>query len=175
MRFDVLVLIDCWEENIWEDQAQRNKMSSFYDRIIKFVSDYNFKKVIFATHGYRYSNPTSERLVRGISNSSNTLMSKTQVQNFYELYAAGVKPGDTLLVGGAAWNVCVHHNQIGLINLVQEEHFSVLTHPDILDSLITKNEKITAKTLQADEKIRWNSADQKGFMVASYAINKEKR
>ena len=173
MKFDALVLIDCWEEDTWDTTVRKEKATAFHKRLAKFVAKHEFKQVIFATANYK-ARPTSSWLVRNITNSSKGLLPKTQIENFYEFYRTGIKPRDKLLVGGAAWNLCVHGNQIGLMNLMNEEHFSILTHPEVVDSYIDDRLPVTIETILSDNRIRWNSANPEGFMVASYVINRRK-
>ena len=49
MKFDGLLLVDCWEDK-WIHISKNQKAREFYKNIIEFISKYSFGNVYFFTN-----------------------------------------------------------------------------------------------------------------------------
>lgn len=126
--YDVVVLIDCWEERIGTPY-----IAEFYDRLLKKLSTMHFQNVCFAT----YPNEdfkTEPRLINNIKNASNTFIDCQHARNIIEItgkFELANLANLNVLIGGMSWNHCVHWRELGIVNWILQNR-AVETHPQIV-------------------------------------------
>ena len=130
MKFDALLLIDCWGEE-WIRTYSPLNTREFYGRLLDFVEKSKYDKVFFCSTPMKTHNWFE-----------NFYSNHIYIDQLHEL-TEQLKPGSILLVGGAAWGVCLHHKvDINFQSL--STVYQVYSHPDIVDSYMHKTEKITS-------------------------------
>lgn len=135
MKFDALLLIDCWGEE-WIKTNGFPNTREFYGRVLDFVDKFEYDKVFFC------SNP--EKTHHWFENFYSDHI---YIEKLHKLTSPSLtnrlKPGSTLLVGGAAWQFCLHYKaEINFHSL--STLYQVYSHPNIVDSHMHKKEKITS-------------------------------
>ena len=139
MKFDGLLLVDCWEDK-WIHVSKNYKARQFYQNIIKFISEYSFDNVYFFTNNdYRTHQCFYEHFRNNI----------TVVKTVAELV------GETFLVGGAAWDMCLHDPSNPSFTTLANAGKTVYSCPSMVDTEMGSTQIVTQDTFKYDRRIRW--------------------
>jgi hypothetical protein len=136
MRFDALLLVDCWDEN-WIRKQNGLHIRQFYGRLIDYVDMFSFVNVLFAS-GYENTHPWFEnhypnhRYVRNIRDVKEVLHMNSSV-----------------LIGGAAWNYCLHYAPVS-IQTLSDSGYHLYSHPEIVDTGMYDNTRVTHDDFKRD-------------------------
>lgn len=134
MNFDALLLTDCWLED-WIKHDRPYGVREFYGRIIDFTEHLKVSHVYFCstparTHHWLENFYTNHIYVNDLKHL-NTLL----------------KENSTLLVGGIAWNMCLHYNEKMNFNSLRK-YYTVYSHPKIVDSYMYSSYRISNKDFE---------------------------
>ena len=139
MKFDGLLLIDCWEDK-WIHISKNQKARQFYKNIIEFISKYSFGNVYFFTNSVYGTHECFHK------HFSNNVIEVTTVDQIL---------GETFLVGGAAWNLCLHDPVLPSFATLARAGKTVYSCPSIVDSDVDSAEPVTEDMFKYDRRIRW--------------------
>ncbi len=144
MKFDGLLLVDCWEDK-WINLSQNYKARQFYKNIIKFISDHSFGNIYFSTNNdYRTHQCFYEYFENDI-----TLVAKSQQVL-----------GKTILVAGAAWDLCLHDPVLPSFVTLAHAGKTVYSSPDIVDTEVGSDTTVTDDMFKLDRRINWVKQDK---------------
>ncbi len=140
-KFDALILIDCWDEHWIQFEKLPNKRE-FYGRLLDFVSNLEFNKIFFC------SGPKNQP-----SWKTHIFLEHFYPQHRYILDIEELKEnlsiGSTILVGGQAWQVCLHHKK-ELNFMLLNQFYEVYSHPKIVDGDINSIVNIDTENFMSD-------------------------
>jgi hypothetical protein len=181
ISFDLVILIDCWElESEW-GQEQVNfetRTPEFYSRIVKKLSNYNFKNVVLASHNKwdleDLIPDTSKWLVDNIQSKNNGFDLKfRKCENIIEVFREFPEALHTgldfnnepntlrVLICGQAFRVCTHHRPLGFIGWLEQEQNGIFTHPDLV--FIPNLPWLTKQDFEDDTVILWDMLEENSY------------
>lgn len=155
MKFDAVLLIDCWDPILfWDTKSRIKNAQRFYTQLLHVLKNHEFDKVIWHTKDWKLHR-TCPRLQTKIASSTtpNKKIIQVHADTYYDLYQT-VKKDSKILVGGSAWQMCVHGNHLGLWEIVDEE-LQIVSHPLVVDNFIDNTTPITSKEFENDPMINW--------------------
>jgi len=166
-KFDAVLLVDCWTPNFWKDDERARKQKKFHNSLLSFLRTQEFDQVLFATKGLPETQ-TDPRLKYKLHSKtkSNSELHIEDIVSYYDLYK-NLQDKSNILLGGAAWQMCVHGNHIGLYELMDEKNLTILSHPSMVDSFIDDEEPVTKQDFENDWMITWFERGD-GFYHASH-------
>jgi hypothetical protein len=138
-----IILIDCWGKQ-WLDQFPA--YSQFYSKLEQFILD---------NVDYQYIVSSSEDLADNLKALPGTHILCQNWEDL-ELYFDSPSVAGNWLIGGHAWDICVHHSNIGLLSLMKKKYlnFLMFSHPNLI-SLENLLIKVTDDQFRYDSKISW--------------------
>ena len=186
--FDLVILIDCWESSPWADEQINNdpRAQEFYERIVKRLSNYNFKNVILASHDKWFTDntapATSKWLVDNIHSKDNGSDLKLRncgdmieaFREFPEALHSGLDYNNNpntlrILICGQAFKVCTHYRPLGIMNWLQQEQNGVFTHADLL--FTPDKPWITEQDFDDDHLVQWESVKEDSYTAGVIDAN----
>jgi hypothetical protein len=138
-----IILIDCWGKQ-WLDQFP--EYSQFYSRLERFILE---------NIDYQYIVSSTENLADNLKTLPGTHIICRNWEDL-ELYFGSPSVAGHWLMGGQAWDICVHHSNIGLLSLMKKKYinFLMFSHPNLIsleDPLI----RVTDDQFRYDSKVSW--------------------
>lgn len=189
ISFDLVILIDCWElDSEWgqEQTTFETRTPEFYRRIVKKLSNYNFKNVVLASHDkwdLEDSIPdTSKWLVDNIQSKNNGFDLKfRKCENIIEVFRefpealhSGLDYNNNpntlrILICGQAFKVCTHYRPLGFIGWLQQEQNGVFTHADLL--FANNKPWTTEQDFDEDPIILWDIVEEDSYTAGIIDAN----
>jgi len=135
MKFDALVLIDCWNEE-WIRKENPINAREFYGRILDFCEMLSFTHVYFTDSTY----PTHPWFLERYPDA-----------HIIDLDSMLLDNHSNILVGGAAWGVCLHSkitpSFLTLADQATNKNgepvtYNIYSHPSIVDSQMSITKRI---------------------------------
>jgi len=158
IKFDALILIDCWGEN-WIKSTKPKTTMQFYARLLAFVVKKEFQQIFFCS-GYVNNNCDSEKY-RTHALFESVYPQHQYVNNLEELRNY-LPDNSNVLTGGAAWQVCLH-NKPGINFNLLRKFYDVYSHPQIVDSGMYSTKIINEDDFLSDSLI-WVPKDNYFFL-----------
>lgn len=144
LNLDVLFLNDCGNED-WIKEDKPLNIYEFYGRILDFVNPFNFEYVLGSyCGGYDTHHWFKEKYPN--------LIQVTNLSHFTKI----VPKNSNILVAGAAWNICLHHNKYFSFNNLHNASYNIYSHPNIVDTQRHKTNRVTDKMFLDDN---WKPVD----------------
>jgi hypothetical protein len=140
MRFDSLVLVDCWGEE-WIKKYNALHVREFYGRILDFVESYEFDKVFFVGNSSKIHVWFKQFYPDFIS-----VNHIDQIKNYLNDHSS-------VLICGAAWKACLHQGQFSFPSFT-EKNINVYTSPYVLDTQMHSTERVTDEHF-ANDTLPW--------------------
>lgn len=115
---DGLVLIDCWDYSDIPDVHVKKRpfIENFYSNLISNIKNFDIKYVVNAM-----TNPDTTTVDQNISNQILNHHPRCKLQSYKDFINLCEhdlnKTVTKWYVAGQAWNLCLHHNSIGLNNM----------------------------------------------------------
>lgn len=140
-----IILIDCWGKP-WSDQHP--EYSQFYSQLEQFILN-NIE--------YQYIVSSVDNLTENLKTLPGTHLVCKSWEDL-ELYLDSTSVTGHWLIGGAAWDICVHHSNIGLLSLTRKNYinFLMFSHPSLI-SLEDPLDKVNDDQFRYDSKISWTN------------------
>lgn len=136
MKFDALLLVDCWGED-WIKKGNGLHVRQFYGRVIDYAEMFSFVKVLFAS-GYEKTHVWFENQYP----NHHYVRTMDDVKNILPKYS-------NILIGGAAWNFCLHKSKVSIQTLVKGG-FHLYCHPELVDTGMYSNKRVTHDDFKND-------------------------
>lgn len=137
MKFNSLVLIDCWGED-WIKKNNALHVREFYGRILDFTESYNFDKVFIVGNGNNV-HIWFKQFYPDYINVNHIDEIKKHLNDY-----------DSVLVCGAAWKACLHDGHFSFPAFVNK-NLNVYSSPYVVDSQMHSTEKITDEHFLNDD------------------------
>ena len=144
IKFDALLLIDCWGESWFEKEKPLNVLPVYF-QMIDFFSNLEFDQVFFGS-SFNPSYCEKDDVHRTHSIFENLYPKHRYISGVKELYTKHLSRNSKILVGGGAWKMCLHYRKelcFGKLRRV----YHVYSHPKIVygppfidNSIITSND-----------------------------------
>lgn len=146
IKFNGLILIDCWGQPTWHEKSPKSK--AFYKNIVSFLNEQSIvlDNLIFATYG----GITDQSLFEINANNIHE-----DVFDWNQFKNKNLDHGNWLM-GGAAWESCIHYRPFGLVSFIATQpKCELISHPDLIDTRFTLDEKMSEQHFENDKVIKW--------------------
>ena len=144
MKFNTLLLIDCFGEE-WINKNNPIKLRQFYANTIDYLELFSFDQVLFS--------PNKDDQRHSIHEWFKTAYPNAKLVDNMQDVVALVNPHTNILVGGAAWDACLHKGAINY-QALQKNKFNVYSCTEIVDSFMYSSSKVTDLDFEKDN-LNW--------------------
>ena len=159
MKFNSLILIDVWDEE-WRKKHDSDGYRVFTSKLLDFVEMFSFENVIlslgFDNTGKASSLPRSGREREGGITHQDVLdvyPDAICVQTLDDVKSICPEKSN-VLVGGTAWNLCLHEKPISFISL-NNAGYRVYSSKEICDTWVYSIDTVEDDYFENDKRIKW--------------------
>ena len=142
MKFNALILIDMWPDS-WAQSMGVPDHQMFVARVLEYVETFEFNHVLYSTSG----TPVHPWILSAFPQAV-SVCSIEDVQQILE-------PNSTVLVGGSAWQACLHHGPINFENLTTAAQLTVFSVPHICAHYYLRRDTVTHRDFEVDSLLDW--------------------
>ena len=163
-----LFLIDCWEQK-WIDDTSPLGTNKFYDRMIEYLKDKTYDFIFFYDHnndGYRTHSILKERFPNYIHlDQPDRKEGELPQHDLLERMSRYLNKGDSILIGGNGFNNCLCDGPYSFYTFFDIEYLKIFSCPEVVDSYITTEEKITKDHFLNHKRINWQETNNYFEMI----------
>ena len=159
MKFNSLILIDVWDEE-WRKKHDTDGSRVFIAKLLDFVEMFSFENVIlslgFDNTGKASSLPRSGREREGGITHQDVLdvyPDAICVQTLDDVKSI-CPENSNVLVGGTAWNLCLHEKPISFVSL-HDAGYRVYSSKEICDTSMYSIAIVEDDYFKNDKLIKW--------------------
>lgn len=142
MKFNALLLIDLWHD-AWAHTMGVPDHQMFVAGVLDYVEAFEFDHVLYST-----SDTAVHPWILTAYPAAVSVCSVQQVQQLLE-------PDSSILVGGSAWQACLHRGPVNFENLTSEGQYTVYSAPHICAHYYTRRDAVVHSDFQTDTLLNW--------------------
>ena len=153
MKFNSLILIDVWDEE-WRKKHDSDGYRVFISKLLDFVEMFSFENVIVSG---------------GVSAIEDVYPDSMCVQTLDDVKSICPEKSN-VLVGGTAWNLCLHERPISFISL-NNAGYRVYSSKEICDTWVYSIDTVEDDYFENDKRIKWQQKYGMWRMEKKYEVN----
>ena len=163
-----LFLIDCWDQR-WIEEKNPVGTLDYYNSLIEYLKDKTYEFVFFYDDngdGYSTHSMFKERFPNHIPlDMPDRKEGELPQHDLFDRMSTYLNKGDSILIGGNGFNNCLCNGPYSFYTFFDIEYLKIFSCPEVVDTHISTEEKITKDDFKNHKRINWQETDNYFEMV----------